>query len=91
MVTLLRISGPIGSLWPSGSEAGSYLRLLDCVYHSTLGLRVIKKKRRPVKWHIAPGNVDDEDDSGLERHVDVLRLFRGGLAFQAHRLLYHSA
>jgi len=30
----------------SGSEAGSYLRLIDFVYHSTLGLRVIKKKRR---------------------------------------------
>ena len=30
----------------SGSEAGSYLRLIGCVYHSTLGLRVIKKKRR---------------------------------------------
>ena len=30
----------------SGSEAGSYLRLIDFVYHSTLGLRVMKKKRR---------------------------------------------
>ena len=30
----------------SGSEAGSYLRLLDFVYHSTLGLRVIKKKKK---------------------------------------------
>jgi len=30
----------------SGSEAGSYLRLIDFVYHSTLGLRVIKKKSR---------------------------------------------
>ena len=30
----------------SGSEAGSYLRLMDFVYHSTLGLRVIRKKRR---------------------------------------------
>ena len=30
----------------SGSEAGSYLRLIDFVYHSTLGLRVIKKKKR---------------------------------------------
>ena len=30
----------------SGSEAGSYLRFLDFVYHSTLGLRVIKKKKR---------------------------------------------
>jgi len=28
-----------------GSEAGSYLRLIDFVYHSTLGLRVIKKKK----------------------------------------------
>jgi len=25
----------------SGSEAGSYLRLIDFVYHSTLGLRVV--------------------------------------------------
>ena len=32
----------------SGSEAGSYLRLIDCVYHSTLGLRVIQKKRRCI-------------------------------------------
>ena len=29
----------------SGSEAGSYLRLIDCVYQLTLGLRVIKKKK----------------------------------------------
>ena len=29
----------------SGSEAGSYLRLIDFVYHSTLGSRVTKKKR----------------------------------------------
>ena len=28
----------------SGSEAGSYLRLIDFLYHPTLGLRVIKKK-----------------------------------------------
>ena len=27
----------------SGSEAGSYLRLIDFVYHSTIGFRVIKK------------------------------------------------
>jgi len=32
----------------SGSEAGSYLRLIDFVYHSTLGLRVIKKKKRDL-------------------------------------------
>jgi len=30
----------------SGSEEGSYLRLIDFVYHSTLGLRVIKKRKR---------------------------------------------
>ena len=29
----------------SCSEAGSYLRLIDFVYHSTLDLRVIKKKK----------------------------------------------
>ena len=29
----------------SGSEAGSYLRLVHFVYHSTLGLRVIRKKK----------------------------------------------
>ena len=29
----------------SGSEADSYLRLIDFVYHSTLGLRVIKKEQ----------------------------------------------
>jgi len=32
----------------SGSEAGSDLRLIDFVYHSTLGLRVINKKRSLV-------------------------------------------
>jgi len=30
----------------SGSEAGSYLRPLDFVQHSSLGLRVITKRRR---------------------------------------------
>jgi len=33
----------------SGFEAGSYLRLIDFVYHSTLGLRVIKKKKKKKK------------------------------------------
>jgi len=33
----------------SGSEAGSYLRLIDFVYHSTLGLRAIKKKKKKKK------------------------------------------
>jgi len=30
----------------SVSEEGSYLRLIDFVYHSTLGLRVITKKKK---------------------------------------------
>ena len=34
----------------SGSEAGSYLRLIDFVYHSTLGLRVIMKKKKVGVW-----------------------------------------
>ena len=29
----------------SGSETGSYLRLIDLVYHSTPGVRVIKKNK----------------------------------------------
>ena len=33
----------------SGSEAGSYFRLIDFLYHSTLGLRVIKKKQKYEK------------------------------------------
>ena len=42
----------------SGAEAGSYSRLIDCVHHSTLGLRVIKKKRTRsdggAALHLAP-------------------------------------
>ena len=35
----------------SGSEAGSHLRLVDFVYHSTLGLRVINKKSARKNRH----------------------------------------
>ena len=38
----------------SGSEAGSYLRLIDFVYHSTLGSRAIKKKRKRRMPRLAP-------------------------------------
>jgi len=38
----------------SGSEAGSYSRLIDFVYHSTLGLRVIKKKKDVLHGGGAP-------------------------------------
>jgi len=33
----------------SGSQAGSYSRLIDSVHHPTLGLRVIHKEEREVK------------------------------------------
>ena len=33
-----------------GSEAGSYSRLVDFVYLSTLGLRVIKKKKKAHRF-----------------------------------------
>ena len=39
----------------SGSEAGSCLRPIDFVYHSTLGLRVIQKKKarkRTSDWRV---------------------------------------
>ena len=48
----------------SGSEADSHLRLIDFVYHSTLGLRVMKKKKQKI-LHFG-GRV------GLERNV-ILR------------------
>ena len=32
----------------SGSEAGSHLRRIDFVYHSTLGVRVIQKTNKGV-------------------------------------------
>ena len=41
-----------------GSEAGSYLRLIDFVYHSTLGLRVIKKKEVGFVVEIKKKKVD---------------------------------
>jgi len=50
----------------SGSEAGSYLRLIDGVYHSTLGLRVIQKKKK-----------DDLSIVVLDDLSIVVRLLRG--------------
>ena len=32
-------------MW-SASEEGSYLKLIECVYHSTLGSGIIKKKKK---------------------------------------------
>jgi len=42
--------GPDGNEMCSGSEVGSYLRLIDFVYHSTLGLRVIKRREEMTSF-----------------------------------------
>jgi len=40
------------------SEEGSYLRLIDFLYHSTLGLRVMKKeKKNGVVWCFMGGRL----------------------------------
>ena len=52
------------------------------VYHSTLGLRVIKIKK-------VGGVVPHAPLAPLQVHLVLLR-FRGGLVFKAHRLVYHS-
>ena len=61
----------------SGSEAGSYLRLIDFVYHSTLGLRVTKKRRRASCVHDT-GKVDVRLP-GKPRKVDVRLPGKGNL------------
>jgi len=51
----------------SGSEAGSYLRLIDFVYHSTLGLRAIKKRKRlRTKMDAAP-----DSEAADKKSMDV--------------------
>ena len=46
----------------SGSKAGSYLRLIDFVYHSTLGFRVITKRKQQVEdKHIKSEEERDEE------------------------------
>jgi len=46
----------------SGSEAGSNSRLIDFVCHSTLGLRVIKKKMKSQAG-ISPGYPGEKNTS----------------------------
>jgi len=72
----------------SGSEAGPYLRLIDFVYHSTLGLRVIKKKpstsggrafEHPVgeSGVLLPEPVGAESDLGVRLVLDHRHRRRG--------------
>ena len=55
----------------SGSEAGSYLRLIHFVYHSTLGLIIIKKKDQ---GRLAWGR---EVEEGFVAKRDPLKIFSG--------------
>jgi len=59
----------------SGSEAGSYLRIIDFVCHSTLGFRVIKKKQENLKREDAfVGAVLKRGALGVGRWTDTDRL-----------------
>ena len=49
----------------SGSEEGSYLRLIDCVYPSTLGLRVIKKNQKKKLSAAAARKPEKERKKGV--------------------------
>jgi len=75
------------------------------VHHSTLGLRVIMKKKKACRYSKWPETLDrasqlgpscrcTRDCSTDKQLVQLLRRnvkrFRGGLVFKAHRLVYHS-
>jgi hypothetical protein len=66
----------------SGSEAGSYLRLIDFLHHSTLGLKIIRKKKKVTVATVilAPGEDEDQREDGQEYRQlegpDVSQLIR---------------
>ena len=49
----------------SGSEAGSYFRLIDFAYHSTLGLRVIQKEKTRMPGWQARSRIHHHRGKGL--------------------------
>ena len=53
----------------SGSEAGSHLRCIDFVYHSTLGLRVNKKQKKKEGTLRAAGSFSA---SGLHQRLRMI-------------------
>ena len=58
----------------SGSKAGSYLRLIDFEYHSTLGVRVIKKKKRVAVLRRESGptpNAGEREGNNFKGLTDV--------------------
>ena len=57
----------------SGFEAGSCVRLVDFVYHSTLGLRVIKKKKKysfAARAHSGCLHPQHDADTGVNGAVE---------------------
>ena len=50
----------------SGSEAGSYLRCIVFVFHSTLGFRVIRKKNKSTPLHPRLGGDVNDDTNPIE-------------------------
>jgi len=71
----------------SGSEAGSYSRLIDVVCHSTLGLRVIKREVADPReaLHDKHGSCAQRHDRLRHPHVvpPALNPFRGlGFGFR---------
>jgi len=68
----------------SGSKAGSYLRLIDFVYHS----RVIKKKKilNPKPQPRMPRTAMATHLSTWPHYLRNVKRFQGGLVFKAHSL-----
>ena len=60
------------------------------LHHSTLGLRVIKKKRRRGWENLSVLLLEEAVDERLQLLYRNVQRFRGGLVFKAHRLVYHS-
>ena len=66
----------------SGSEAGSYFRRTDFEYHSNLGLRVIKKKKK--NRNVVAG----DGCRGARACRRVEPLSKIGLCLVIHKLIY---
>ena len=56
----------------SSSEAGSYFRLIDFLRHSTLGLRVIQKKKKVRVYDLPTEGGAVDRKKGQKSRKDVL-------------------
>ena len=75
----------------NGSEAGSYLRLIDFAYHSTLGVRVIKKKKMMAAGGVPPAQIVSRFSTSISIPMGGNFGFRQ-FFYQHHQLLglFHS-